>query len=159
MTDPLTVAALKTAEIVAPELVKAGSRRLGWEILGTPAERGMQDVYTHAIAELLAEIGEVGDDSVEPPEPEAMRVADTMLRDLCSDEEAAGMLLDVALRPGPVPVEELWERATYLGYDPNSLPFVFDGAMRRLVDNVWQEFLKEPANRIGPVEKGFQVGA
>lgn len=143
MTDPLTVAALKTAEIVAPELVKAGSRRLGWEILGTPAERGMQDVYTHAIAGLLAEIGEVEDDSIEPPDPEAMKVANTMLRDLCSDAEAAGMLLDVALRPGPVPVEDLWERATALGYEPSTLPFVFDGAMRRLVDNVWQEFLKE----------------
>ena len=55
MTDPLTAAAFRAAESLAPDLVKTGARWTGRRILSTPAERGMQSVYTRAIARLLAE--------------------------------------------------------------------------------------------------------
>ena len=58
MTDPLTAAAFKAAEALAPDLVNAGTRWTGRRILGTAAERGMQSGYTLAIARLLAEVGE-----------------------------------------------------------------------------------------------------
>ena len=57
MTDPVTAAALKAAEALAPDLVKAVAQRTGRRILGTPAERGMRGVYERAIAGLLAEVG------------------------------------------------------------------------------------------------------
>ena len=58
MTDPLTAAAFKAAESLAPDLVKTGARWTGRRVLSTPAEQGMQSVYTRAIARLLAEVGE-----------------------------------------------------------------------------------------------------
>jgi len=143
VTDPLTVAALKAAETLAPDLVKGGARWTGRQILGTPVERGMRSVYERAIAGLLAEVGGTNGDAGGTPDPEAMKVAESVLGDLCSDEEAAGLLLDVALRPGPVPVEALRERAVALGCEPGTLPFAFDGAMRVLADKVWEEFLAE----------------
>src|SRR5215216_5886271 len=128
MPDPLTTA-LKLAEVLAPELVKVRARRVKREILGTPAERGMQSVYTRAIAGLLVELVEAEESANGGPDPEAMKVAETVLKGLCSDEEAAALLLNVALRPGPIPVKALYERATALGYAPDTLPFGFDGAM------------------------------
>jgi hypothetical protein len=98
------VVAQTAAEALAPELVKAGARRLGREILGTPAKRGMRDVYARGIAGLLVEVGEAGEESGGAPDPEAMKVAETVLEGMCSDGEAAGLLLNVALRAGPVPV-------------------------------------------------------
>src|SRR5215211_2060384 len=154
MPDPLTVAALKAAEALASELVKAGARRVRREILGTLAERGMRDVYTRAIAGLLLEVGETMEESGGVPDPEAMKVAETVLEGMCSDDEAAGLLLNLTLRPGPVPVEALRERATALSYDPDTLPFPFDGAMRVLTDKLWVEFLAEAGkerSRIQPV--------
>lgn len=152
MTDPITAAAFKGAEALAPDLVKAGARWTGRQIMGTPAERGMRSVYVRAIAGLLAEVGEADGDTGAAPDPEAMKVAESVLEDLCSDEEAAGLLLDVALRPGPVPVEALRERAVALGCEPGTLPFVFDGAMRVLVDKVWEEFLAEACKENSPIQ-------
>lgn len=151
MTDPLTGAALKAAEVFAPELVKSGARKLERQILGTPAERGMQDVYIRAIAGLLVEVSRL---STGRQDPNAMKVAENVLEGLCSDEEAAGLLLDVALHPGPVPVEALRERATALGYDPYTLTFDFDNAMQMLAEKVWEEFLAEArkdGSRIQPI--------
>lgn len=151
MTDPLTAAVLKIAETLAPELVKSGAQKLESQILGTPAERGMQDVYTRAIAGLLVEVTRT---SGEQADSEAMKVAENVLEGLCSDEEAAGLLLDVALQPEPVPVEGLRGRATVLGYDPGTLAFDFDEAMQMLAEKVWEEFLAEARkdnSRIQPV--------
>ena len=145
------ILATAAAEALAPDLVKAGARRLGRQILGTPVERGMREVYTRAIASLLVEVGE---SAGEHPDPEAMKVAESVLGGLCSDEEAAGILLNVALKPGPVPVENLHERATSLGYEPDTLPFVFDGAMWILAERVYQEFVFEASkenSRIQPL--------
>jgi tetratricopeptide (TPR) repeat protein len=156
MTDPMSMtgAALKAAEMIAPEVVKTGARRVGRHILGTPAERGMQDVYTRSITGLLVKVAKVGEGSGEAPDPEAMKVAETVLEDLCSDDEAAGLLLNVALRPGPVPVEALRSRAAALGSEPDTLPFVFDDAMETLAGKVWEEFLSEAGkhnSRIQPL--------
>src|SRR5215212_255159 len=142
MTDPLT-AALKVAEVLGPELVKVGARRVKRQILGTRAERGMQSVYTRAIAGLLVELVEAEESAYGGPDPEVMKVAETVLKSLCSDEEAAALLLNVALRPGPIPVKALYERATALGYAPDTLPFGFDGAMGVLTEKVWEEFMVE----------------
>lgn len=136
-------AAWQAAEILGPEVVKTGARWTGRHILGTPAERGIEGIYQRAIAGLLVEIGEDDEDTETAPDPEAVKVAETVLGSLCSDDEAAGLLLNVALRPGPVPVAELRDRAAWLGYEPDTLPFVFDGAMRVLTDKVWEEFLEE----------------
>jgi hypothetical protein len=81
-----------------------------------------------------------------------MKVAETVLGDLCSDEEAAGLLLNVAMRPGPVPVGALRARAVALGYEPDTLPFAFDGAMRVLVDKVWEEFLAEASKENSTIQ-------
>lgn len=141
MTDPLIAgAALKAAEMLAPEVVKTGARRIKGQILGTQAERGMRNVYKRAITGLLVEVGE---SAGEPKDSEAMKVAESVLGGLCSDDEAAGILLNVALKPGPVPVENLRERAASLGYEPDTLPFTFNGAMRVLADKVYQEFVLE----------------
>lgn len=142
MTDWME-AARQAAEILGPEVVKTGARWTGRQILDTPAERGMRRVYERAIADLLAEIGGADESTGAAPDPDAMRVAESVLGKLCSDEEAAGLLVDVALRPSPVPVVALHERAVALGCDPGTLPFAFDGAMRVLVDKVWEEFLEE----------------
>ncbi|MDP8926862.1 MAG: hypothetical protein M3M97_08130, partial [Actinomycetota bacterium] len=126
-------------------------RRVGRQILGPPAERGVRDVYARAIAGLLVEIGEATE---EQPDPEAMKVAESVLGGLCRDEEAAGLLLNVALRPGPVPVVDLRERAASLGYEPDTLPFAFDGAMWVLAEKVYQEFVFEAGkenSRIQPL--------
>ena len=152
MTEPITAAALKGAEVLAPDLVKAGARWTGRRILGTPAERGMRSVYVRAMTGLLAEVGGADGGAGVAPDPEAMKVAESVLEDLCSDEEAAGLLLDVALRPGNVPVEALRERAVVLGCEPGTLPFVFDGAMRVLVDKVWEEFLAEAGKENSPIQ-------
>jgi tetratricopeptide (TPR) repeat protein len=156
MTDPVTVtgAALKAAEMLAPEVVKTGARRLGRRILGTPAERGMQDVYSRSIRGVLVEVAEAGEESGGAPDPEAMKVAGTVLGDLCRDDEAAGLLLNVALRPGPVPVEALRERVAALDREPDTLPFVFDDAMKALARRVWEEVLAEAGkdnSRIQPL--------
>lgn len=152
MTDPIiTGAALKAAEMLAPEVVKTGARRVGRQILGTPAGRGMRDVYARAIVGLLVKVGEAAE---EHPDPEAMKVAESVLGGLCSDEEAAGILMNVALRPGPVPVEDLRERAASLGYEPDTLPFAFNGAMWVLAEKVYQEFVIEAGkenSRIQPL--------
>ncbi len=148
------VVAQKVAETLAPDLVKTGARRLGHQILGTPAERGMQDVYARAIAGLLVEVGEAEQGVDRAQDREAMKVAQTVLEGLCSDNEAAGLLLNVALRPGPVPAEALRERAASLGYDPDTLPFVFEGAMRLLAEKVYEEFFSEASkenSRIQPL--------
>ena len=149
-----TDAARQAAEILGPEVVKVGARRLGRSFLGTPTERGMQDVYTRSIAGCLVEVAEVGEASGEPPDPEAMRVAETVLGGLCADDEAAGLLLNVALRPGPIPFTALRGRAVAVGYEPDTLPFAFDGAMRSLAGKVWEEFLFEAGkdgSRIQPL--------
>ncbi len=156
MTDPVTLtgAALKAAEILGPEVVKTGSRRLGHRFLGTPTERGMGDVYARSIAGCLVAVAEVGDASGDPPDPEAMKVAETVLGGLCADDEASGLLLNVALRPGPIPFAALRGRAVAVGYDPDTLPFAFDGAMRMLAGKVWEEFLAEAGkddSRIQPL--------
>lgn len=91
-------AARQAAEILGPELVKTGARWTGRQVLGTPAERGMKGVYQRAIAGLLVEIGEADEDTGMAPDPEAMKVAETVLGGLCSDNEAAGLLLNVVLR-------------------------------------------------------------
>ena len=143
MTKLLVAAALKVAEAVAQDLVKAGARRLGREILGTPVERGMRGVYKRAIAGLLIEVGETVEAVDGSPDPEVMKVAESVLGGLCCDDEAAGLLLNVALTPGLVPVKALRERAITLGYDPDTLPFAFDSAMWMLADRVWEEFLAE----------------
>ena len=153
MVEPVTLAAAaaKAAEALAPDLVKAGARRVGRQILGMPAQRGMRDVYVRAITGLLIEVGEAAG---EQPDPEAMKVAESVLGELCCDEEAAALLLDVALRPGPVPVEDLRERAASLGYEPDTLPFAFDGAMWILAEKVYQEFIFEASkenSRIQPL--------
>lgn len=156
MTDPISITgvAFKAAEILAPEVVKTGARRVRRHILGTPAERGMQDVYTRSIVGLLVEVADVGEGSDSAPDPEAMKVAETVLEKLCSDDEASGLLLNVALRPGPVPVEALRSRAAALGSEPGTLPFVFDDAMETLAGKVWEEFLAEAVkdnSRIQPL--------
>ena len=156
MTDPITTtgAALKAAEMLAPDVVKTGARRLGHQLLGTPAERGMRDVYARSIAGLLVEVAKAGEGSGGAPDPEVMKVAETVLGDLCADGEAAGLLLNVALRPGPVPVESLRGRAAALGGEPDTLPFVFDDAMKTLAGKVWEEFLAEAGennSRIQPL--------
>lgn len=145
MTDPisLTGAALKAAEMLAQEVVKTGARRVGRQILGTPAERGMRDVYKKSISGLLIEVAKAGEESAAAPDPEVMKVADTVLGELCADDEAAGLLLNIALRPGPVPVDALRGRASVLGHAPDTLPFVFDDAMETLASKVWEEFLTE----------------
>ena len=148
MPEPLTAAA-KVAEALAPDLVKATARRLGHQIIGTPIERGMQRVYWRAITGLLLEIRKAAESE---PDPEVMKVAESMLRDLCSDDGAAGLLLDAALRPEPVPVDALRERAVALGYEPGTLPFAFDGAMWVLVDKVWEEFLAEADKENSPIQ-------
>jgi tetratricopeptide (TPR) repeat protein len=152
MPEPLTVAASKAGEALAWDLVKAGARGLGRQILGTPAEHGMRDVYARAIAGLLIEVGQAGEESGAAPDPEAMKVAETVLEGMCSDDEAAGLLLNVALRADPVPVEALRERAAELGYEPGTLPFAFDGAMRVLADKVWEEFLAEAGKDNSPIQ-------
>lgn len=152
MTDPLTAAAIQTAETLAPDLVKAGARRLRREILGTPVERGMRCVYARAIAGLLVAVGEAGEGADGAPDPEAMKVAESVLEGLCSDEEAAGLLLEVALRPCPVPVGVLRRRAADLGHQPDTLPFAFDGAMRVLADKVWDEFLAEASKENSSIQ-------
>jgi hypothetical protein len=149
MPKPLIVTAQMAAEALAPDLVKAGVRMLGRQILGTPVERGMQRVYARAIEGLLLEIGEAAGAE---PDPEAMKVAESVLGGLCSDDEAAGLLLNVALRPGPVPVEALRQRAVALDYAPNTLPFAFDGAMRVLAEKVWEEFLIEAGKENSPIQ-------
>ncbi len=156
MTDPIPItgAALKAAEMLAPEVVKTGARRLGRQILGTPVERGMRDVYSRSIAGLLVEVAKAGEKSGSAPDPEAMKVAETVLGDLCADDEAAGLLLNVALRPGPVPVDALRERAAALDREPDTLPFVFDDAMKTLAGKVWEEVLSEAGkdnSRIQPL--------
>lgn len=154
MPDPVTVAALKLAEILAPDLVKAGARRVKRDILGTPVERGMRDVYERAIADLLVEVGEARIASGGAPDPEAINDAQTVLKSMCSDDETAGLLLNITLRPGPVPVEALRGRAAALGCHPDSFPIPFDSAMRVLADKVWVEFLEEARqenSRIQPI--------
>ena len=149
MTDPATITglALKAAEILAPELVKTGAGRVRGRILGTPAERGLRDVYTRSITGLLVEIAQAGEpndgQSGTPPDSEAMKVADTVLGELCRDGEAAELLLNVALKPVPVPVRSLRQRATALGHAPDTLPFVFDDAMDTLAGKIYEEFLEE----------------
>jgi hypothetical protein len=155
MPEPLTTAALKAAEALASELVKAGARRVKRDILGTPVERGMRDVYKRAIAGLLVEVGETRVATGGAPDPEAMKVAKTMLKGMCSDDETASLLLNITLRPGPaVPVEALRRRAAALDCHPDSFPIHFDSAMRLLVDKVWVEFQAEALkenSRIQPV--------
>lgn len=83
-----------------------------------------------------------------------MKVADTVLGKLCADDEAAGLLLNIALRPGPVPVDALRGRAYVLGQAPDTLPFVFGDAMETLASKVWEEFLAEAGkdnSRIQPL--------
>lgn len=145
-------AARQAAEILGPELVKTGARWTGRQVLGTPAERGMEGVYQRAIAGLLVEIGEADEDTGMAPDPEAMKVAETVLGGLCSDNEAAGLLLNVVLRPGPVPVAGLRDHAARLGYEPDTLPFVFDGAIRALTEKVWEEFLEEAAKENSSIQ-------
>lgn len=156
MTDPVTItgAALKAAEMLAPEVIKAGAKRVRRDILGTPVERGMRDVYKRAIAGLLAEIGETRIASGGAPDPGAMKVAETVLEGMCADDETAALLLKITLRPGPVPVGALRGRAAALGCRPDSFPIPFDRAMRVLADRVWVEFLAEAVkenSRIQPV--------
>ncbi len=152
MTDPIiTGAALKAAEMLAPEIVKNGARRIGQQIVGTPAERGMRDVYERAIAGLLVNVGEAAEEHLDP---EAMKVGESVLGGLCYDEEAASILLNVALRPGPIPIEDLRERAASLDYEPDTLPFAFDDAMWILAERVYQEFVFEASkenSRIQPL--------
>lgn len=52
MPGPVTAAALKLAEVLAPDLVKAGAWRVKRDILGTPVERGMRDVYSGRLAKV-----------------------------------------------------------------------------------------------------------
>ena len=147
-------AARQAAEILGPEVVKTGARRLGRSFLGTPTERGMGDVYTRSIAGCLVEVAEAGEASGDPPDPEAMKLAETVFGGLCADDEAAGLLLNVALRPGPIPFAALRGRAVAVGYEPDTLPFAFDGAMRTLAGKVWEEFLAEAGkdnSRIQPL--------
>jgi hypothetical protein len=147
-------AARQVAEILGPEVVKAGARRVRRDILGTPVERGMRDVYTRAIASLLVEVKDARIASGGASAPEAMKTAETMLRGMCSNDETAGLLLNITLRPGPVPVEALRGRAAALGHHPDSFPIPFDGAMRILADKVWVEFVAEAGkenSRIQPV--------
>ena len=147
-------AARQAAEILGPEVVKAGARRVRRDILGTPVERGMRDVYTRAIASLLVEVKDARMASGGAPAPEAMETAETTLRAMCFDDETAGLLLNITLRPGPVPVEALRGRAAALGRHPDSFPTPFDGAMRVFADKVWVEFLAEAVaqnSRIQPV--------
>lgn len=147
-------AARQAAEILGPEVVKTGARRLGRQFLGTPTERGMRDVYARSIAGLLVEVAKADEESGRASDSEAMKIAEAMLRDLCADDEAAGLLLNVALRPGRVPVEALRDRATALGCEPDTLPFVFDHAMSQLAGKVWEEFLAEAGkdnSRIQPL--------
>jgi hypothetical protein len=154
VTEGVSIAQ-SAAEVLAPDLVKMGARRLGREILCTPAERGMQRVYARAIAGLLVEVAETGQAQQAThggPDPEAMKVAETVLGALCSDGEAAGLLLNVALRPGPVPVEALRERAVALGHATDTLPFVFDGAMWVLAEKVWEEFLAEASKENSQIQ-------
>lgn len=83
-----------------------------------------------------------------------MKVAETVLEQLCDDEKAAGLLLNVALSPVRVPVEALRNRAGALGCEPDTLPFCFDEAMKTLVKKVWEEFLAEAGkdnSRIQPL--------
>lgn len=83
-----------------------------------------------------------------------METAETMLRGMCFNDETAGLLLNITLRPGPVPVEALRGRASALGCHLDSFPIPFNGAMRILADKVWVEFLAEAGkenSRIQPV--------
>jgi tetratricopeptide (TPR) repeat protein len=144
--------AQEAAENLASALVKVGARRLGRTFLGTPAERAMHGIYARAIAGVLIEVGEAREPSGVYLDPEAMKVAETVLGVLCSDEEAAGLLLNVALRPGPMPVSALGERAIQLGYDPGTFPFDFDGAMWVLADKVYEEFVAEARKEKSPIQ-------
>lgn len=132
--------ASKAAEALAPELVKLGTRKLGYEILGTPAQRGMEAVYTRAIKSMLLEMARSSGERVDP---EIVNVAATVFQDLLKDEEIAGRLLGVALRAEPVPAEDLHESATSLGYEPETLTFDFDDAIEVLCNRIWDELLAE----------------
>lgn len=132
--------AVKAAEALSLELVKSGARRLGYEILGTPAQQGMEAVYTRAINCMLLEIALSPREHVDP---EIINVAATVFQNLLKDEEIAGRLLGVALRAEPVPAEDLYASATSLGYDPKTLTFDFDDAIEVLCERIWNELLAE----------------
>lgn len=138
------------AEKLANTVIDAGGRglqrRLGRAILGTPEERAVRDVYSRAIAGML--LGEMrhatgaGEDA--DAYGEQLKVAETLLGELFADEEAADVLLEAALKWGPVPVDVLRDRFVELDRDPDTLlPFGFDRAMIILTDRLYDEFVLE----------------
>lgn len=58
--------AAQFAQALAPELIKAGARKLGSKVLGTPAQRGMEDVYSRAIESMLEEVARFSADWIDP---------------------------------------------------------------------------------------------
>ncbi len=139
----------KMAEELASVVVRTGARKLKRNFLGTPAEQGMRKVYARAIASMLAEVKSASGEEVDP---EKLKVAETVLRDLFSDEDAAALLLTVTLGPGPVPVAMLRARALELGYEPKTLPFVFEWGMETLEENVFEEFVSEARKERSPIQ-------